>query len=87
MAPRGVGTMAAMLIAGRLTNRIDPRMIMAFGIVLLACSFCVTGHGRRPSEHWSIDHRAGRWHRLRLHPAERGRLRDAGRRCAPREPR
>jgi MFS transporter, DHA2 family, multidrug resistance protein len=35
LAPRGVGTMLAMLIAGRLTNRIDPRIIMAFGIVLL----------------------------------------------------
>ena len=27
--------MLAMLIAGRLTNRIDPRIIMAFGVVLL----------------------------------------------------
>jgi MFS transporter, DHA2 family, multidrug resistance protein len=35
LAPRGVGTMLAMLIAGRLTNRIDPRIIMAFGVVLL----------------------------------------------------
>jgi MFS transporter, DHA2 family, multidrug resistance protein len=35
LAPRCVGTMLAMLIAGRLTNRIDPRIIMAFGVVLL----------------------------------------------------
>ncbi len=38
MAPRGFGTMAAMLIAGRLSNRVDPRLIMAFGIIVLAWS-------------------------------------------------
>jgi DHA2 family multidrug resistance protein len=38
MAPRGAGTMLAMLIAGRLTNRIDPRLLMFFGYILLAAS-------------------------------------------------
>ena len=38
MAPRGVGTMAAMMIAGRLSNKVDARLLMAFGIVLLAWS-------------------------------------------------
>ncbi|MBN8898650.1 MAG: DHA2 family efflux MFS transporter permease subunit, partial [Rhodospirillales bacterium] len=38
MAPRGIGTMAAMLIAGRLSNRVDPRLLMAFGVVVLAWS-------------------------------------------------
>jgi len=38
MAPRGAGTMAAMLIAGRLTNKIDPRFLMLFGYILLALS-------------------------------------------------
>ena len=38
MAPRGIGTMGAMLIAGRLSSRVDPRVIMALGIVLLAYS-------------------------------------------------
>jgi DHA2 family multidrug resistance protein len=38
MAPRGIGTMAAMLVAGRLTARIDPRKLMAFGLVLLLWS-------------------------------------------------
>ncbi len=38
MAPRGIGTMAAMMIAGRVSNRIDPRVLMAFGIVVLAYS-------------------------------------------------
>lgn len=35
MAPRGLGTMASMIIAGRLAARYDPRMIMAIGICLL----------------------------------------------------
>jgi DHA2 family multidrug resistance protein len=38
MAPRGAGTMFAMLIAGRITNRVDPRLIMLFGYFLLAAS-------------------------------------------------
>jgi DHA2 family multidrug resistance protein len=38
MAPRGAGTMAAMLIAGRLTNKVDPRLLMLFGYALLAAS-------------------------------------------------
>ena len=38
MAPRGIGTMAAMMIAGRLSNKVDPRVLMAFGIVVLAYS-------------------------------------------------
>jgi MFS transporter, DHA2 family, multidrug resistance protein len=38
MAPRGVGTMGAMMIAGRLSGRADPRKLMAFGLVLLCLS-------------------------------------------------
>ena len=38
MAPRGLGTMAAMLIAGRLSNKADPRLLMGFGIVILSYS-------------------------------------------------
>jgi DHA2 family multidrug resistance protein len=38
MAPRGMGTMLAMLVAGRLSNRMDPRILMFFGYVLLAAS-------------------------------------------------
>jgi DHA2 family multidrug resistance protein len=36
MAPRGVGTMVAMLAAGCLANRIDPRLMMFIGFVMLA---------------------------------------------------
>ena len=35
MAPRGVGTMIAMLIAGRLSSRMDPRLLMLGGIVMM----------------------------------------------------
>lgn len=35
LAPRGAGTMLAMMIAGRVSSRIDPRALMAFGVVLL----------------------------------------------------
>ncbi len=38
LAPRGIGTMAAMMIAGRLSNKMDARIMMAFGVVLLTWS-------------------------------------------------
>ncbi len=38
MAPRGVGTMAAMMTGGRLAAHMDPRKLMAFGIILLVWS-------------------------------------------------
>jgi DHA2 family multidrug resistance protein len=43
MAPRGLGTMAAMMVAGRLTNKVDPRLLMFFGITALSYSlYCMT---------------------------------------------
>ncbi|MGC0151238.1 DHA2 family efflux MFS transporter permease subunit [Chromobacterium vaccinii] len=38
MAPRGVGTMLAMMLVGRLVHKIDPRLIMAGGFLLTALS-------------------------------------------------
>jgi DHA2 family multidrug resistance protein len=38
MAPRGLGTMVAMMVAGRLTSRVEPRLLMLSGIVLLSYS-------------------------------------------------
>ncbi len=38
MAPRGIGTMAAMLMGGRIASRIDPRKLMACGILMLVWS-------------------------------------------------
>jgi MFS transporter, DHA2 family, multidrug resistance protein len=36
MAPRGLGTMVSMLVAGRLSSRMDPRLMMLIGFVMLA---------------------------------------------------
>ncbi len=38
MAPRGIGTMMAMMVAGRLTNKVDPRMVMFVGFLGIAGS-------------------------------------------------
>jgi DHA2 family multidrug resistance protein len=39
MAPRGAGKLVAMMVAGRLTNRVDPRLLMLLGYLLLGISF------------------------------------------------
>jgi DHA2 family multidrug resistance protein len=39
MGPRGIGTMAAMLIVGRLTGRIDIRLLLGIGLGLTAWAF------------------------------------------------
>lgn len=38
MAPRGLGTMVAMMIAGRIVNRADARLIMLAGFAMIALS-------------------------------------------------
>lgn len=38
MAPRGVGVMAAMMLVGKLANKIDPRAQVIFGLALTAIS-------------------------------------------------
>jgi DHA2 family multidrug resistance protein len=39
MGPRGVGTMAAMMVVGRLVGRVDTRVLLAIGLGLTAWSF------------------------------------------------
>jgi DHA2 family multidrug resistance protein len=39
MGPRGVGTMGAMLVVGRLTGRLDTRLLLGIGLGLSAWSF------------------------------------------------
>ena len=39
MGPRGVGTMASMLVVGRLVGRVDTRILLAIGLGLTAWSF------------------------------------------------
>jgi DHA2 family multidrug resistance protein len=36
LAPRGMGTMVAMMIVGRLINRVDPRILLASGLLMTA---------------------------------------------------
>ena len=38
MAPRGLGTMLAMVLAGRLSSRVDPRLLMFAGILMICAS-------------------------------------------------
>lgn len=38
MAPRGIGTMLSMLLVGRLVGRVDPRLLVCFGIGMTAWS-------------------------------------------------
>jgi len=38
MAPRGVGTMISMLVVGRLVSKIDPRLLVLFGMALTVYS-------------------------------------------------
>ena len=39
MGPRGIGTMGAMLVVGRMVGRVDTRLLLAFGLALTAWSF------------------------------------------------
>jgi MFS transporter, DHA2 family, multidrug resistance protein len=41
MGPRGVGTMGAMMVVGRLTGRVDTRLLLGTGLGLTAWSFYV----------------------------------------------
>jgi MFS transporter, DHA2 family, multidrug resistance protein len=54
MAPRGVGTMAAMLISGRLAQKIDPRKLMAGGILALTWSMWQMTHWTPDVAQWEI---------------------------------
>ncbi len=38
MAPRGIGTMISMILAGKLVRRFDPRKLVALGLILTALS-------------------------------------------------
>jgi len=38
LAPRGAGTMAGVLLAGRLSNRVDPRLLMLVGVVMICAT-------------------------------------------------
>lgn len=54
MAPRGIGTMFAMLFAGRMAMRFDPRYIMSFGMVLLLWSMWEMSRWTPDIAPWSL---------------------------------
>jgi DHA2 family multidrug resistance protein len=39
MGPRGIGTMASMMVVGRMVGKVDTRLLLAFGLALTAWSF------------------------------------------------
>jgi DHA2 family multidrug resistance protein len=51
MGPRGIGTMVAMMIVGRVIGRVDPRLIFGLGLALIAYTLWeMTGYTLDTSE-------------------------------------
>ena len=87
MAPRGIGTMAAMMFAGRYSNRIDPRLLMGLGLVMLCWSYVGDDRldARRDRARGGTgDRRARRGPGAGVHPAAGAGLRHAADRAAHR---
>ena len=53
-APRGAGTMLAMIVVGRLMGRLDPRLIMGVGLGLTAVSLWQMTHFDLLMDEWPI---------------------------------
>ncbi len=54
MAPRGVGTMFAMMLVGRLANRVDARMLLAFGTGMILLSLWDMAHWTPSVSAWTL---------------------------------
>ncbi len=54
LAPRGIGTMIAMLLGGRLSGRYDPRLIMLLGLVILLVSLWMMTQWTPDVSQWDI---------------------------------
>jgi DHA2 family multidrug resistance protein len=54
LAPRGLGTMAGVIIAGRLSDRMDSRILMAIGIVVIAETLREMTHWTPDIDAWSL---------------------------------
>ncbi len=68
LAPRGLGTMLSMVVVGRLVGKVDPRILVLFGLSLAALSlYQMTA--------FSLDDGRLAVHQLRRHPGHRPRLR------------
>jgi len=54
MAPRGIATFLSMMIVGRLTGKVDPRILMLFGIGCMAYSlYAMTGFNLQ-MDYWPV---------------------------------
>ena len=58
LAPRGIGTMAAVILAGRLSNRVDPRLMMFIGILLISESLWEMTGWTPDIDAWSLTRNA-----------------------------
>ena len=54
LAPRGVGSFISMVIIGRLNNRIDPRILLAVGLSLVALSLYEMSGFNLYVNHWIV---------------------------------
>ncbi len=79
-APRGVGTLISMLLAGRLTGKMDARILVGIGVCLMGMSlYLMTGFAIEPAVEPG-DHkrrRAGAWPGPDLRSASEPCVRDA----------
>jgi MFS transporter, DHA2 family, multidrug resistance protein len=58
LAPRGIGTMAAVILAGRLSDRVDPRLLMFIGILLISESLWEMTGWTPDIDAWSLTRNA-----------------------------
>ena len=54
LMPRGIGTMLSMMIVGRLSSRMDPRINMAMGLAIMALSMYYMSHFDTGVDTWAI---------------------------------
>jgi DHA2 family multidrug resistance protein len=54
MGPRGVGTMLAMIVAGRIASRTDPRYVIIVGVVTTASAFGLMSRFSLDVDAWSL---------------------------------
>jgi MFS transporter, DHA2 family, multidrug resistance protein len=54
MAPRGIGTMASMVLVGRLTGKIDPRILIGLGFALSALSLWQMANFDLQMDQWPV---------------------------------
>jgi DHA2 family multidrug resistance protein len=54
MAPRGIGNFGTIMISGHLVNRVDPRILVALGLLLMCASFYVMTGWTPDVSQWTI---------------------------------